>query len=257
MSQQVQLTKTFEVKNSSVDKTAHIYIFNQELTLPDLDLLKEHNLLFLNTIDGKYIYIQQPFISSELTVKYGESPEYFALLKAEIDKIFEQRNNKHYLSTRITASLLENDGKIVGFSAQDINAHIFEVDQESKKRFSPFSFTSADFTLIKQDLESRKRDCCIREACKHVPLSNSNAVKQMSFYSVCPGCDFGNHSEAQALEKIITSGKQDELAESTLYLYGHWWCCEPCSQKLLVAGVSTIIISKEWARNYLKINELI
>jgi hypothetical protein len=34
---------------------------------------------------------------------------------------------------------------------------------------------------------------------------------------------------------------------STLYLYGHWWCCQDCWQEMIDKGVKYIyLLDKSW-----------
>src|SRR5690606_19102476 len=42
-------------------------------------------------------------------------------------------------------------------------------------------------------------------------------------YELCEGCHPKNHSEVSA----IADAEGHQLAGAELYLWGHWWCCEP------------------------------
>lgn len=54
-------------------------------------------------------------------------------------------------------------------------------------------------------------------------------------YDLCEGCSPKNHSEPKA----IADARQhtDDLTGSELYLWGHWWCCEPCWTAMQNAGI--------------------
>lgn len=54
-------------------------------------------------------------------------------------------------------------------------------------------------------------------------------------YDLCKGCDYDNHAEANALRDIDAKG-------ADLYLYGHYYLCEPCERKCLKAGIREIFI---------------
>ena len=54
-------------------------------------------------------------------------------------------------------------------------------------------------------------------------------------YDLCAGCSVDNHSEPNAIRDALANGHEIEGAD--FYLWGHWWCCEPCWDKLIVAGV--------------------
>ena len=45
-------------------------------------------------------------------------------------------------------------------------------------------------------------------------------------YDKCEGCHPKNHSEPRAIADALSKGQDIEGAD--LYLWGHWWCCEPC-----------------------------
>lgn len=62
-------------------------------------------------------------------------------------------------------------------------------------------------------------------------------------YELCPRhCHSDNHSEAQAI-KNAREGKHDTKG-SDLYLYGHWWCCKPCWDKMIAAGIKNIYLAE-------------
>lgn len=66
-------------------------------------------------------------------------------------------------------------------------------------------------------------------------------VKTGQKYWLCPGCgDHRNHSETQAIEDAKKNGANIEGAD--LYLYGHWWCCQPCWDKMIKAGIKNIYL---------------
>ena len=55
-------------------------------------------------------------------------------------------------------------------------------------------------------------------------------------YELCEGCSPKNHSEPQAIANARANGKDPSGAEA--YLWGHWWCCEPCWTALTEAGIT-------------------
>lgn len=59
-------------------------------------------------------------------------------------------------------------------------------------------------------------------------------------YDLCEGCHPKNHSEVRAIAHAATAGQDTRGAE--LYLWGHWWCCEPCWKAMLVAGISKVYL---------------
>lgn len=62
-------------------------------------------------------------------------------------------------------------------------------------------------------------------------------------YHLCPGCDYSNHAEPKAIRKA--EEKNIDLSGSDVYLFGEWWCCEPCSNAMIEAGVKNIYLLED------------
>jgi deoxycytidylate deaminase len=59
-------------------------------------------------------------------------------------------------------------------------------------------------------------------------------------YELCEGCHPKNHSEAKAIAATQADGQ--DPAGADLYLWGHWWCCEPCWDKMISAGIKDVYL---------------
>ena len=59
-------------------------------------------------------------------------------------------------------------------------------------------------------------------------------------YELCEGCHPKNHSERRAIENAHASGHDTTGAD--LYLWGHWWCCEPCWNAMTQAGIRHVFL---------------
>lgn len=59
-------------------------------------------------------------------------------------------------------------------------------------------------------------------------------------YELCEGCHPKNHSEVSAIADALQKGKNPE--GSDLYLWGHWWCCDPCWQAMTRAGIRQVYL---------------
>jgi deoxycytidylate deaminase len=57
-------------------------------------------------------------------------------------------------------------------------------------------------------------------------------------YELCEGCHPKNHSEQTAILEAKSAGI--DTAKTELYLWGHWWCCEPCWNEMVSAGITTV-----------------
>ncbi len=62
-------------------------------------------------------------------------------------------------------------------------------------------------------------------------------------YELCEGCDPKNHAE----QKAIQDARQrdvDNLKNADLYLWGHWWCCESCWEKMIEAKIGNVYLQE-------------
>ena len=59
-------------------------------------------------------------------------------------------------------------------------------------------------------------------------------------YEECDGCHPKNHSEPWAINDAFTKGHDPNGAD--LYLWGHWWCCTPCWNAIISAGIKNVYL---------------
>ncbi|HWH07365.1 MAG TPA: deaminase [Candidatus Paceibacterota bacterium] len=59
-------------------------------------------------------------------------------------------------------------------------------------------------------------------------------------YELCEGCHPKNHSEPRAINDAKT--RTEDLSEADLYLWGHWWACEPCWNAIQEAGIRNVYL---------------
>jgi thymidylate kinase/thymidylate synthase ThyX/deoxycytidylate deaminase len=62
-------------------------------------------------------------------------------------------------------------------------------------------------------------------------------------YELCEGCNPKNHSEPKAVQAAQQAGHDTQGAEA--YLWGHWWCCEPCWKAMTDAGISKVYLLED------------
>ncbi len=72
--------------------------------------------------------------------------------------------------------------------------------------------------------------------CRRVELG----CKSGEGYDLCEGCHPKNHSEAKAISSAKNQGF--EIIGADLYLWGHWWCCKPCWDKMVEAGIINVYL---------------
>ena len=59
-------------------------------------------------------------------------------------------------------------------------------------------------------------------------------------YELCEGCHSKNHSEPKVIADAQTRGEDTRGAD--VYLWGHWWCCEPCWHAMIKAGIKDVYL---------------
>jgi len=71
-------------------------------------------------------------------------------------------------------------------------------------------------------------------------------------YELCEGCHPRNHSEPRAIADAIKNGHDTVGAD--LYLWGHWWACEPCWNAIIEAGIENVYLLKGSEKLFNKTN---
>jgi len=64
-------------------------------------------------------------------------------------------------------------------------------------------------------------------------------------YELCEGCHPKNHSEPTAIRDALAAHPSQNLAGAELYLWGHWWCCEPCWTAMTDNGITTVYLLED------------
>ncbi len=65
-------------------------------------------------------------------------------------------------------------------------------------------------------------------------------------YFLCPGCATSkNHAESTLISKAQKN--KIETKDADIYLFGHWWCCKPCWDTMIKAGIKNVyLVEKAW-----------
>lgn len=61
-------------------------------------------------------------------------------------------------------------------------------------------------------------------------------------YDLCALCR-GAHAEATAVRRAQEQGI--DLHGASVYLYGHWWCCAPCWDAMIGAGITEVFLPEQ------------
>ncbi|OGI73072.1 hypothetical protein A3D42_01980 [Candidatus Nomurabacteria bacterium RIFCSPHIGHO2_02_FULL_41_18] len=59
-------------------------------------------------------------------------------------------------------------------------------------------------------------------------------------YELCEGCHPKNHGESRAIKNAKDAGHNPKGAD--LYMWGHWWCCKPCWEAMISAGIKNVYL---------------
>jgi deoxycytidylate deaminase len=62
-------------------------------------------------------------------------------------------------------------------------------------------------------------------------------------YELCEGCSPKNHAEPRSIEDAKKSGNNTHDAD--LYLWGHFWCCEPCWNSMIENGIANVFLMEK------------
>jgi len=62
-------------------------------------------------------------------------------------------------------------------------------------------------------------------------------------YELCEGCHPKNHAERRSIFDTAALGHRTLGAD--LYLWGHWWACQPCWDTMIEAGIENVYLLKD------------
>ncbi len=62
-------------------------------------------------------------------------------------------------------------------------------------------------------------------------------------YDLCSLHDHGGHAEKMLMETAREQGIETMGAD--VYMYGHWWCCEPCWTAMIQAGIRDVYVTDD------------
>lgn len=146
--------------------------------------------------------IKYPYLPSDRTILFVSLDNPFMQLAK---KICEERSTD---TNHGTGAVVVKDGRVIGEWANQSALH------------NP--------KLIKL----HKNGWCLRKILK---------IKTGTNYWLCPGCASAkHHSETGSVRDAIKKGNNPAGAD--LYLYGHWWCCEPCWNYMIKHGIKNVYL---------------
>jgi deoxycytidylate deaminase len=146
--------------------------------------------------------IQYPYLPEGRTIKYVPAENLF------MKEATRMRNEESTDMSHATGAVIVRNNEIIVRAANKATI--------SNKRFQ----------------QLHKNGYCIRKLLK-IPSGTK--------YWLCPGCarDY-NHSESLASKELTKRFGHVDGAD--LYLFGHWWCCKPCWDRMIAAGIRDVYV---------------
>jgi deoxycytidylate deaminase len=149
--------------------------------------------------------INYPYIPEGRTILYVSEDDFF--MKESIKTARQLSTDK----LQSTGAVIVKDGQIVGRGANQVLIKSPKLQSFHQKRFCPRK-------LLK--------------------------VKSGTKYWLCPSCSTNkDHAESQAVLDAQKNGQDTSGAD--LYLWGHWWCCKPCWDTMIEAGIKNVYLMEE------------
>ncbi|MEK7609832.1 MAG: deaminase [Patescibacteria group bacterium] len=143
-----------------------------------------------------------PYLPEGRTIKYVPASDLFMI------EAMKMRNQFSTELNHPTGAVVVMDGKIIGKAA----------NQAALKG--------------KKTQELHKKGLCFRRIL---------GVPSGQRYWLCPGCaQFRHHCEVRAIRDALLNEKS--IIGADLYLYGHWWCCKPCWDAMIKAGIKNVYL---------------
>lgn len=95
-----------------------------------------------------------------------------------------------------------------------------------------------------QDTPGHRKGCIRRFLNDEREKNGLNKFKGGEGFELCPGCHTDSHAEANLIKRAKEIGVYENLKDANIYMYGHFWCCKSCWEKMLAAGVKNIYLPK-------------
>jgi deoxycytidylate deaminase len=162
------------------------------------------------------------FVDIDQEIQYFQDQKFYQLL--DENNLFiqaaKQAAIKHSLTSIFPIGIVaEKDGKIIGEAGNGNGYH-------------------------EKNLETpgHRKGCIRRYLNDEKEKQGKPKFKGGEGFELCPGCHTDSHAEANLIKTIEDQGKYSELKDANIYMYGHFWCCKSCWQKMLDAGVKNVYL---------------
>lgn len=109
---------------------------------------------------------------------------------------------------------------------------------------------------------------CVRRFISQERVKNGGEkIKPGEEFDLCPGCHTDFHAESNVIRKANDLGV--DMKDVDIYMYGHYWCCGDCWDKMKKIGVGKVILPdtykkfedieevKKWAKECKEMREFL
>ena len=97
--------------------------------------------------------------------------------------------------------------------------------------------------LVSAANQSAVKNKFLLDTHKHWCIRKFFKIKSGEKYWLCPGCaSCKNHAEYRAANALIKMSLAKTDSNNDLYLWGHWWCCKPCWDKMIEANIKNVYL---------------
>lgn len=83
--------------------------------------------------------------------------------------------------------------------------------------------------------------CNAGKKMKNCPRVAQNFPTGQGYHLCKQLCEQIGHAEETCVNNFLNK-KFVQTGEPALYLWGHWWCCEPCWKAMIGAGINTVYL---------------
>lgn len=93
-----------------------------------------------------------------------------------------------------------------------------------------------------QDTPGHRKGCVRRYLNDERETQGLQKFRSGEGFELCPGCHTDSHAEANLTRKAKEVGVYGELRGADIYMYGHFWCCKNCWEKMSDAQVKNVFL---------------
>lgn len=83
---------------------------------------------------------------------------------------------------------------------------------------------------------------CVRKFLRQQARDQGLEAPKGLSHDLCPGCHTDSHAEANLIKN---AKNKEDLRGAEVYMYGHFWCCKSCWNKMKQAGIKDVFLPED------------